>query len=68
MWDKVIGVWCWVVKIGSVLLMVDGCGLDCNVMVVWVEQMVVLYCVGIELVLVLFGVVVVGMSCLGWVF
>ena len=37
MCDKVIGVWCWVVKIGSALLIVDGRGLDRAAMVVWVK-------------------------------
>ena len=64
--EKVSGARRWVVKIGSALLTADGRGLDQSAMAVWVEQMVALHAVGIELVLVSSGAVAAGMSRLGW--
>lgn len=64
--DKVSGARRWVVKIGSALLTADGRGLDQAAMAVWVDQMVALRQVGVELVLVSSGAVAAGMSRLGW--
>lgn len=56
----------WVVKIGSALLTNDGRGLDRAAIAGWVEQIVRLRQLGIEVVLVSSGSVAEGMARLGW--
>lgn len=56
----------WVVKIGSALLTNDGRGLNLAGIASWVEQIVALRKLGIEIVLVSSGAVAEGMTRLGW--
>jgi len=56
----------WVVKIGSALLTNDGRGLNLAGIAGWVEQIVALRKLGIEIVLVSSGAVAEGMTRLGW--
>ena len=56
----------WVIKIGSALLTNDGRGLDQQVIAHWVEEVVALRRLGIEVVLVSSGSVAEGMARLGW--
>src|SRR5690606_30807077 len=56
----------WVVKIGSALLTNDGRGLNLAGIAGWVEQIVALRKLGIEIVLVVSGAVAEGMTRLGW--
>lgn len=55
-----------VVKIGSALLTNDGRGLDVVALGLWVDQIVELVGVGVEVVVVSSGSVAEGMSRLGW--
>lgn len=55
----------WVVKIGSALLTNDGAGLNQKNIKAWVEQIVALKKLGLEIVLVSSGAVAEGMSRLG---
>lgn len=56
----------WVIKIGSALLTDDGKGLNRAAMKLWVQQMVELKKLGVELVLVSSGSVAEGVLRLGW--
>ena len=56
----------WVIKIGSALLTNDGQGLDLSLMQRWVDQMVALRALGVEIVVVSSGAVAEGMRRLGW--
>ncbi|MGE5155761.1 MAG: glutamate 5-kinase, partial [Bdellovibrio bacteriovorus] len=56
----------WVVKIGSALLTRDGQGLNRDLLVPWVEQMVVRRVGGGDVVLVSSGAVAEGMARMGW--
>lgn len=56
----------WVIKIGSELLTNNGAGLDTHLMQRWVDQMVALRALGIEVVVVSSGAVAEGMRRLGW--
>ncbi len=56
----------WVIKIGSALLTNDGRGLDQQAIAHWVEEVVALRRLGIEVVLVSSGSVAEGMARLGW--
>ncbi|MBK1723400.1 glutamate 5-kinase [Thiocystis violacea] len=56
----------WVVKIGSALLTRDGQGLERDMLVPWVEQMVERRRAGCDVVLVSSGAVAEGMARMGW--
>ena len=56
----------WVVKIGSALLTRDGRGLDRDMLMPWVEQMVLRRVGGDDVVLVSSGAVAEGMARMGW--
>lgn len=56
----------WVIKIGSALLTNNGEGLDTRLMQRWVDHMVALRGLGIDIVVVSSGAVAEGMRRLGW--
>ena len=56
----------WVIKIGSALLTNDGTALNTDGIARWVEQVVALCQLGLEVVLVSSGAVAEGMTRLGW--
>ncbi len=56
---------CWVIKIGSALLTRDGQGLDSQVLVPWIEQIVELRSKGMQFVLVSSGAIAHGMNRMG---
>ena len=56
----------WVVKVGSALLTDDDSGLNTSLVQAWVDQIVSLRRLGIEVVLVSSGAIAAGMRRLGW--
>ena len=56
----------WVVKVGSALLTDDDSGLNTGMVQSWVDQIVGLRRLGVEVVLVSSGAIAAGMRRLGW--